>query len=251
MRFAFTEEQGALRAAVRGVLERRCTPSDLRAVAEDRRAGGNGEAGRAAERWRDLCDLGAPGLLVPEGDGGLGLGEVEAVGVCEEVGRSALPEPLVESAVLASPLLVRAVASAGDGRVDLARALSALARGEAVATVGGVEPVATGSIVNSSDVDRTGKVVTRHVAGAGRADLFLLVRDDPDAGSRSTRSPPTRPPSSAPGLSIRSGTSARSSGHLSPRPSWPQAPRHRFWSTTSATGRPWPPRPSCSDWPRR
>ena len=69
MRFAFTEQQLELRAAVRQVLERECTVGDLRAVTEGGRDPG---AGRARERWAVLADLGATALLVPRPTGASG-----------------------------------------------------------------------------------------------------------------------------------------------------------------------------------
>jgi alkylation response protein AidB-like acyl-CoA dehydrogenase len=106
VRFAFTEQQLELRHAVRQVLARECTTGDLRAVADvvPGTVGWRG-AGRSAERWSVLDDLGATGLLVDEAAGGVGLSEVELVGVLEEAGRVALPEPLAETACLAGPLL--------------------------------------------------------------------------------------------------------------------------------------------------
>ena len=57
-------------------------------------------------RWSVLADLGAPALLVPESaEGGIGLSEVDLVGVFEEAGWAALPEPLLETAGLAAPTL--------------------------------------------------------------------------------------------------------------------------------------------------
>jgi alkylation response protein AidB-like acyl-CoA dehydrogenase len=45
------------------------------------------------------------GLLVPEDDGGLGLDETFLVPILEEAGRVALPHPLVETAMVAAPLI--------------------------------------------------------------------------------------------------------------------------------------------------
>ena len=64
-----------------------------------------GRAEQAANRWAVLAELGAPALVVPEADGGLGLGDVDLVGVLEEAGRACLPEPLLETAALAAPTL--------------------------------------------------------------------------------------------------------------------------------------------------
>ena len=69
MRFAFTEQQLELRAAVRQVLERECTVGDLRAVTEGRRDPG---AGRAASDGPCWPTSGPPALLVPEATGASG-----------------------------------------------------------------------------------------------------------------------------------------------------------------------------------
>ena len=52
-----------------------------------------------------LAELGAPALVVPEAADGLGLSDVDLVGVLEEAGRAGLPEPLLETAALAAPTL--------------------------------------------------------------------------------------------------------------------------------------------------
>ncbi|MHB1584634.1 MAG: acyl-CoA dehydrogenase family protein, partial [Acidimicrobiales bacterium] len=104
MEFAFTDDQRQLAAAVRQVLERECTPADLR-VLHDTTAPGGGDRAGSGERWRVLAELGATGLLAPEDAGGLGLDDVALVGVLEEAGRVALPEPLAETAGLVVPLL--------------------------------------------------------------------------------------------------------------------------------------------------
>ncbi len=55
--------------------------------------------------WDSLGAMGVLGLLVPEADGGLGLDETYLVPVLEECGRAALPHPIVETAMVAAPLL--------------------------------------------------------------------------------------------------------------------------------------------------
>ena len=187
MRFAFTEQQLELRAAVRQVLERQCTAGDLRALADLRRTGGHahGDVGRSAERWAVLCELGAPGLLVGADHGGLGLTDVELVGVAEEAGRAALPEPLVESAALAAPLLAAVAQAATPGSEAEAvatGALPALARGELVATVGGVEATAAGPATTTGPPGERGAVTTARVAGATGAGLLLLALEAPGSG---------------------------------------------------------------------
>ena len=123
MRFAFTAEQIAIRDTVRAMLARECTGEHVRSAwAMD--------DGRAPGLWAKLAELGVPGMLAPETHGGLGLTEIELVLVLEESGRVALPEPLLETAAVAVPVLRDAVAHATGERW-----LRAVAAGEAVAAV--------------------------------------------------------------------------------------------------------------------
>jgi alkylation response protein AidB-like acyl-CoA dehydrogenase len=123
MDFTFNEDQLLFQEAVRDFLEGECTPEGIRAQWET-------EAGHSPELWAKLAELGVPGLLVPEAHEGMGMDEVDAVLLFEEVGRAGLPEPVVETAAVAARLL----AEVGDG--DLAaRWLKPIAVGEAVVTV--------------------------------------------------------------------------------------------------------------------
>src|SRR5262245_33993354 len=60
------------------------------------------ERGFTDEVWQKVCDVGWPGLLVPEEHGGLGLGLVDMDVVMEEMGRLPFPGPYYSSAVLAT-----------------------------------------------------------------------------------------------------------------------------------------------------
>jgi hypothetical protein len=93
VRLAPTADEELFARTVRGLLQRRCTPRDVR-------------AGFARGRWTELAEIGVTGLLVPEEHGGLGLGAGALVAVAEEVGRACAPEPVVEAAV-AAMLLAR------------------------------------------------------------------------------------------------------------------------------------------------
>lgn len=58
------------------------------------------------EDWRAMGELGLLSVLVPESDGGMGLGMSEVALVCEAAGRALAPEPLVGSAVWATSVIV-------------------------------------------------------------------------------------------------------------------------------------------------
>jgi alkylation response protein AidB-like acyl-CoA dehydrogenase len=95
VRFTFTEEQLALRDAVRGLLDKECTPGDVRAWWEDPTPGA---------RWQALADMGVVGCLVPERHGGMGLDETWLVLLLEEAGHAAAPDPLGAVAAVSAPL---------------------------------------------------------------------------------------------------------------------------------------------------
>src|SRR5262245_56871904 len=98
MEFGFTPEQVMAADSVRAVLSDLCASADLRRLIA------SGEA-RDPIRWRALADLGLAGVMVPEALGGLGLCEVDLVLIAEACGEAALPEPLVELAGVAAPVL--------------------------------------------------------------------------------------------------------------------------------------------------
>ena len=60
--------------------------------------------------WKQFAEMGFTGMLVPEADGGLGMGHVEAGIVLEEIGRNLTPSPFLTSSVMAAT----ALAAAGD-----------------------------------------------------------------------------------------------------------------------------------------
>lgn len=101
MDFDFSEEQNLLRDAVRDLLQKECTPAHVREM-------WTSDTGRSPDRWRKLGEMGILGLTLPEEFGGSGMDEVDLVLALEEAGRAALPEPLLETAAVAAPLLARA-----------------------------------------------------------------------------------------------------------------------------------------------
>ncbi|MBC2904635.1 acyl-CoA dehydrogenase family protein [Streptomyces cupreus] len=86
MRFQLTEDQRALQAGVRELLDRRFGAEALRAAVD--------EPGLDRALWRELGAAGFFALRLPEADGGVGLGLPEAVLAFEEAGRALLPGPL-------------------------------------------------------------------------------------------------------------------------------------------------------------
>jgi alkylation response protein AidB-like acyl-CoA dehydrogenase len=67
------------------------------------------DGGGAADTgvWPGLAELGALGIVIPEDEGGSGAGHVELALLLEECGYAAFPEPVLETAGIAAPLLLR------------------------------------------------------------------------------------------------------------------------------------------------
>jgi alkylation response protein AidB-like acyl-CoA dehydrogenase len=107
MDFEPSDDQVALQAELRRFLSERVTPEVRRRI-----AGLPGAVDRAL--WRELGALGTFALTVPEADGGVGLGMADATIVFEELGRAAVPGPVIGT-FLAAGLGLDASSSAAAG----------------------------------------------------------------------------------------------------------------------------------------
>ena len=79
MDFDFTDDQEMLRDTVRKWVEKDYDFERRRAIVK--------AGGFSREAWQGLADLGVTGLAVPEAQGGMGFGAVDAMVVMEELGR--------------------------------------------------------------------------------------------------------------------------------------------------------------------
>jgi alkylation response protein AidB-like acyl-CoA dehydrogenase len=106
--FELSDDQVALVEGIRSLLQGRFGIEAVRAL----------EASDGVDRaaWRELADTGVFSLVVPEPDGGVGLGYADAVLVFEELGRALVPGPIVHTFLAAG--LVDGAAS-GDKVVGL------------------------------------------------------------------------------------------------------------------------------------
>ncbi|QIK97237.1 acyl-CoA dehydrogenase [Sphingomonas sp. HDW15A] len=77
--------------------------------------------------WKQFAELGLTGILIPEAQGGAGLGQVEANVVLEEIGRNLTPSPFLTTAVAA----VRAL----EGSAQAERWFPGIVAGETVAAL--------------------------------------------------------------------------------------------------------------------
>ncbi|MEZ5151463.1 acyl-CoA dehydrogenase family protein [Rhodococcus zopfii] len=140
MRFALDESHEDFAASIDALL----TKSDMPAVI---RAWNTGDTAPGLKVWQRLAETGVNGLLVPEEHDGLGADAIDLVVAVEQLGRHAVPGPVVETVAVA-PALLAAVAP---GR------LAALASGS-LATVAAAPHVP-------------------YAVDADAADLVLLVQD--------------------------------------------------------------------------
>jgi alkylation response protein AidB-like acyl-CoA dehydrogenase len=169
----YSEHETDLRAAVRALLEDRCTWPDVLARTETIEPYDTG-------LWRVLgADLGCAGLLVPEEHGGAGASYREAAVVAEELGRAVAPVPYLGSAVVATTAVLSAadanlLAVLGDGSVTAALAVPFAsapgARPAVTVRLGAPDPAGT-----SGAYRLTGSVSC--VADALPADVLLVPAD--------------------------------------------------------------------------
>ncbi|MEU8712567.1 acyl-CoA dehydrogenase family protein [Streptomyces sp. NPDC048663] len=119
----YSEEEEALRAAVRDLLADHCDAPGVIARTES-------DAPHDLAAWKALTEsMGLAGLLVPEDMGGQGASHREAAVVLEELGRAVAPVPYLSSAVVATEALL----ACGDeellGQLASGRTIGALAVG--------------------------------------------------------------------------------------------------------------------------
>jgi alkylation response protein AidB-like acyl-CoA dehydrogenase len=128
MDFDFSDDQASLRDAVARWVEKGFTFERRHGIAKQ------GGATRAV--YGELAELGLTGLVVPEAQGGMGFGAVEAMVVMEELGRGLVNAPYAAGALVAPTLLSAAPAalqSAWLPKIASAQALVVLAHQERAA----------------------------------------------------------------------------------------------------------------------
>ncbi|MEV0703326.1 acyl-CoA dehydrogenase family protein [Saccharopolyspora sp. NPDC050389] len=156
MTFDFTDEQRALRQAVRELLDDHGSEPAVRATAAS-------ATGVDPDLWKLLAgQLGLAGLVVPERYGGAGAGPVELAIVLEEMGKKLFCGPYLSSSVLAATLLTE---------LSCAEFLPDLASGQRTATVVFAQrSIAAGERLSGEQ---------RFVLDGATADLLLVVTDGP------------------------------------------------------------------------
>ncbi|MEV0115754.1 acyl-CoA dehydrogenase family protein [Streptomyces sp. NPDC050844] len=159
----YSEEEEALRSAVRGLLADHCEAAAVIARCET-------DQPHDRELWKALADgMGLAGLLVPEELGGQGATHREAAVVLEELGRAVAPVPYLTSAVVATEALL---VCDGDTAAEL---LTALASGRTVGVL--AVPLSAAAGQTFTDVREEGGALHGRVTGvadAAAADVLLV-----------------------------------------------------------------------------
>ncbi|MGW5466536.1 acyl-CoA dehydrogenase family protein [Streptomyces chartreusis] len=161
----YSEEEEALRAAVRDLLSDHCDAPGVIARTE------SGTPHDLAA-WKALADgMGLAGLLVPEDRGGQGATHREAAVVLEELGRAVAPVPYLTSAVVATEALLACDAEGG-----LVAELASGRRIGALAVALNVAPGGAYKVVRHENGALHGELTA--IADAAVADVLLVPADD-------------------------------------------------------------------------
>ncbi|MFD8451413.1 MULTISPECIES: acyl-CoA dehydrogenase family protein [Streptomyces] len=179
MDFSLGEELEAVRDLAREIFTDRATPERLRAVETS-------PTRTDTRLWADLASAGLLGAVLPEADGGAGLGMAGLCVLLEEQGRRVAPVPLW-------PALVGGLAVAAHGTPrQRAELLPGLANGEVRPTValeefGPADPLAPGTRATPDDTahddPRWRLTGTKAVVPAPDGARHVLVTATTDAGS--------------------------------------------------------------------
>jgi alkylation response protein AidB-like acyl-CoA dehydrogenase len=183
MQFELDDDQALLRSSTRELLEKEAPIADTRAVMEE------SAEGYSKAFFQQLGELGYPGLLLAEDQGGLGA--VAYAIVMAEMGRVAFPGPFLDLAVA-----IRTLAACES---DAARGLSArAAAGEALVVLARSEDPGSADPAPAETTCRDGRVRGRKVFvpfGAHADALLVDTRDGlalverPGAGWNATSLP--------------------------------------------------------------
>ncbi|MFB8001801.1 acyl-CoA dehydrogenase family protein [Nocardia sp. NPDC056000] len=165
MRFALTAEQIDFAASLRKMGEAAKTPGVVRAW-----GAGDSASGRAL--LSQLAEAGALGLTITEDNGGFGAGPVELIVAFTEIGRAAVPGPLVETAA-AIPALLQALPDAAAA----AEWLPQFAEGAKLGTIA-IGPDAGGAAAATAGASALAASGTPVALDADIADLVLLAAGD-------------------------------------------------------------------------
>ncbi len=182
MDFGLTDDQRDIQRTARELLAERAKPERVREHAE---AGTTDTA-----LWRELCELGWPGIAISETHGGQGLGTIELSILCEELGRTLAPVPFLGSAMAAC-----VIERAGSPE-QRERWLPGLASGETIGALAGAVDGLAELVIGGAEA---GVIVLIEDDGSGRlltpqdAEVSPLAAIDPTRSAARVELNPTHP----------------------------------------------------------
>ncbi len=171
MYFDLTDEQQQIKRVAHDFLAANYKSERIRELAESDR-------GFEESDWKQMAELGWPGLAIPEEWGGMGLGAVELAVLFEEMGYALAPSPLLSSTVAGLAL----AACGSDEQRE--RYLRPLAAGEARGTVAVVDAGSAaepGVFELTAEAEDGGVVLNGEkvlVLDADAADFILVATAD-------------------------------------------------------------------------
>ncbi len=164
--FGFTDDHDLLRKTARRWLSDNTPFGEVRRLVDD-------DVGYDADKWKQIVELGWPGLILPETCDGAELDYLSLALLLEETGRCLLASPL-----LATVLAGIAVDIAGDDS-QRKQWCTAIARGELIASVGLTEPSNSWDLAGieaTATADGDGYTLTgtkTHVMWANQAAMMV------------------------------------------------------------------------------
>lgn len=167
MKFDFNEEQQFIRNDARRFLSERCPMEQVREHLD-------ADPHTPSPLWNEICELGWPGVAIPEAYGGLGMGYLELCVLAEELGRVAAPLPYSSSIYLAAEAILHY-----GSEEQKQQYLPGLASGELIGTLAwndaGDEPALfkDGQVAGSK----------RPVTGGTLADIAVVSAVTPEGSS--------------------------------------------------------------------
>jgi alkylation response protein AidB-like acyl-CoA dehydrogenase len=165
--FALSDEQKLLESTLRRYLAESVPTSRVREIAAT-------DAAHDPKLWADLAELGVLGVLVPEADGGGGLGLLDAALAMQSLGHAATPAPFL-AACIATPAALAAAGTPAQraewgARIAAGRAVLGVAASERVSRRGDAG-------VREQDGRLSGTALFAFDTGAAEAFLVALDRD--------------------------------------------------------------------------
>lgn len=161
MHFGLSEEQSLLQESITRFLSDQVPLDVVRQVVDGKRS--------ESDVWGGLVDLGIPGLLTSEANGGLGLSTLDATIVAEALGYHVTPSPFLSSATIA-PVVLQSARKHED-------LLGAIAVGETRVGVAFSEAIGArrGNVAASKNGKLNGKSL---FALDAEADCYLVATSD-------------------------------------------------------------------------